>query len=224
MSRPSLEPTLRHILRHPMNYEERTTDVVFHRPDRDTRDTEQQTRADVLQESQYIADTFARVYANNRAAINDASPFNDSHVDHLPVPPEAIDGDEMHSYSDHASVDLLESSGENVADVNRLKNKGEMLEIANLSDSWEVAAAWEENWEVTRDAYMFTEKYLQRYGPHPATRPWSPRSSAPSSLNENQQGAAEQHVTIDEEQLRREKRKNYHLTPKKNRYANRRRF
>ena len=224
MSRPSLEPTLRHIERHPMNYEERTVDVVLHRPDRDTRDTEQQTRADVIQESQHIADTFARVYANNRAAINDASPFNDSHVDHLPVPPEPIDGDEMHEMnSDHASVDLLESSGENVADVNRLKNKGEMLEIADLSDSWEAAAAWEEHWEVTRDAYMFTEKYLQRYGPHPTTRPWSPRSSVSSARDENQQGAAqEQHVTIDEEQLRREKRKN--PTPKKNRYANRRRF
>ena len=223
MSRSSLEPHVTHVLRHPLDYEERTTNVVLHRPDRDTRDTEEETRGFVRQETQHITDTFARVYADNRAAINDASPFNDSLVDHLPVPREAIDGDEMHSNSDHSSVNVLESSGDDVVDSIRLKSKGDLLDIANLDDSWEVGAAWEENYEETRDAYIFAETYLQRYGPHPAVRPWSPRSSAPSSQDGNQ-GAAQEHVTIDEEELRREKRKNYHLAPKKNRYANRRRF
>ena len=122
MSRSSLEPHVTHVLRHPLDYEERTTNVVLHRPDRDTRDTEEETRGFVRQETQHITDTFARVYADNRAAINDASPFNDSLVDHLPVPREAIDGDEMHSNSDHSSVNVLESSGDGVADSNRLKS------------------------------------------------------------------------------------------------------
>ena len=218
MARPSLEPHLTHILRHPLDYEERTTDVVLHRPPRDTRDTEEETRILVNSESQNIADTFAQVYRNNWAAIDNASPYNDSHVDHLPVPAEAPPIDEEMDSID-SSVNLLDSSGDGITDSKRFKSKGHMVDIANVDDSWE------EKWQKTRETYMFAEKYLQKYGPHPAVRPWSPRSSAPSSREENQGAAQEQeHVTIDEEQLRREKRKNYHLAPKRNRYANRRRF
>ena len=218
MARSNLTPYDNDLERHPDRYEERIIHAVIRHPPRNLWDTEEETRVHVRQEGQHIADTLARLQHINRVAIDAvANPNEESIVDRLPVPVESSD-DEMASWDSTTTIDPLESSGDGITDSKRLMTKGEIIDIANSYDSWR------EDHAQTKETFEFADKYLQKYGPHPAIRPGMIRShylgvsSSSSSSSSAQDGNDEAevqeqqeyiipHVTISEERLRQERRK-----------------